>query len=202
MSDNYWNTWFDRKRNRGFSFLDEDIFKNFEKIFSNIEEYLQIQFKEIRERTPKDLITERTMPNGSKISKFGPYIYGYSITIGSDGKPQIREFGNLKPSKTLETPKVDIKEKREPLVDIMQTDGEIKVIAELPGIDKKDIKLNGTESSITISVNTPKRKYYKEIKLPVKVDTKKTKASHKNGVLEIKLHKKKEEKPKGEPIIL
>jgi HSP20 family protein len=124
------------------------------------------------------------------------------MTIGPDGKPKIREFGNVKPSTQFGKPKVDIKEQREPLVDIMETDGEVKVIAEVPGVEKQDIKLNGTETTVTISVNTPKRKYYKEINFPAKVDTKKTKAAYKNGVLEITLHKKKEDESKGEPIML
>ena len=28
----------------------------------------------------------------------GPIVYGYSMTIGPDGKPRIKEFGNVKPS--------------------------------------------------------------------------------------------------------
>ncbi|HDO41283.1 MAG TPA: Hsp20/alpha crystallin family protein, partial [Candidatus Bathyarchaeota archaeon] len=92
------------------------------------------------------------------------------------------------------------REEREPLVDIINTNGEIKVIAELPGVEKKDIKLHGTETSLTISVDTPQRKYYKEVELPEKVDPKQAKSTYKNGVLEVTLPKKKEEKPKGEPI--
>ena len=163
---------------------------------------MEKQFKEFSERTPRDLVRERTLPDGSKIRQFGPYVYGYSMTIGPDGKPQIREFGNLKPGKIFGKPRIDIREQREPLIDIMQTNGEVKVIVEVPGVEKNDIKLHGTETTITISVNTPERKYYKEVKLPAAVDTKKTKASYRNGVLEVTLQKKKEEKPKGEPIIL
>jgi len=28
----------------------------------------------------------------------GPFVYGYSFSMGPDGKPVIREFGNVKPS--------------------------------------------------------------------------------------------------------
>jgi HSP20 family protein len=128
------------------------------------------------------------------------------MTIGPDGKPQIREFGNVKPSLGSEPfgtrrPRLDVKEEREPLVDVMSTDSEVKVVVELPGVEKQDIKLYGTERVLTISVDTPQRKYYKEIDLPALVDPKSAKAAYKNGVVEITLTKKKEQKkPKGEPI--
>ncbi len=127
-------------------------------------------------------------------------MYGYSVTIGPDGKPKVREFGNVKPETRIGSPHIDVKEKREPLVDVMTTNGEVKVIVELPGVEKKDIKLHGTENSLTISVDTPQRKYYKEVELPAKVDPKEAESSYKNGVLEVALQKRKEEKPKGEPI--
>jgi len=74
------------------------------------------------------------------------------------------------------------------------------VVVELPGVEKQDIKLYGTENSLTISVDTPQRKYYKEVQLPSMVDSKLAKSTYKNGVLEITMPKKKEEKPKGELI--
>lgn len=192
MSDEDWDRWF-RKRRRPF-------FGNLDEVFREMEEMMEREFREFTKRTPRDLIRERTLPDGTKVREWGPFVYGYSMKIGPDGKPQIREFGNVKPGSRLGRPRIDIKEKREPLVDVMTTDGEVKVVAELPGVEKKDIKLQGTESSLTISVNTPERKYYKEVEIPAKVDTKKTRASYKNGVLEVTLQKKKE--PEGEPIML
>jgi HSP20 family protein len=119
------------------------------------------------------------------------------MRIGPDGKPEVREFGNVKPS--LEGPRV--KEEREPLVDVVETDGEVQVIAELPGVDKKDIKLHGTEESLTISVDIPQQKYFREVKLPARVRVKEAKTEYKNGVLQVTLPKfSGEKKPKGEPI--
>jgi len=48
-------------------------------------------------------------------------------------------------------------------------------------------------------VDTPQRKYYKELELPAEVDPKTAKSIYRNGVLEVTLAKIKE-KPKGEPI--
>jgi HSP20 family protein len=94
-----------------------------------------------------------------------------------------------------------VKEEREPLVDVISTNGEIKVVVELPGVEKKDIKLHGTEETLTISVNTEERKYFKEVKLPAKAQPKEAKSVYKNGVLEVTLPKTEEKKrPKGEQL--
>jgi len=76
-------------------------------------------------------------------------------------------------------------------MDVITTNGEIKVVAELPGVVKNDIKLYGTESTLTISIDTPQRKYFKEIELPAKVDLEKAKSTYKNGVLEVTFPKRK-----------
>ena len=38
------------------------------------------------------------LKEGGKVREVGPIVYGYSMTIGPDGKPRIREFGNVKPT--------------------------------------------------------------------------------------------------------
>ena len=141
MSDeNRWPTWF---RKRRYPFFGGDIFNELDKMFSDMEEMMRKEFEEFSKRTPKDLIRERTLPDGSKVREWGPFVYGYSVTIGPDGKPRMREFGNLKPETRLGRPRIDIKEQREPLIDVIEDSKEVKIIAEVPGIEKKDIKLSG-----------------------------------------------------------
>ena len=159
MSDKDW----DRLSRERWPFF-RSIFGNLDEVFREMEEMMEREFSG---SVPKDRIRERTLPDGTKVREWGPFVYGYSMKIGSDGKPQIREFGNVKPSARFGRPRIDIKEKREPLVDVISTNGEVKVVAELPGVEKKDIKLDGTESSLTISVDTPERKYYKKVELPI-----------------------------------
>jgi len=205
MAWEYFPEWF-RRRMRRSPYFRNWFFGDIEDIFKDIEEMMEKEIKEFSTRVPKDLVRERKLPDGSTIREWGPFVYGYSMTIGPDGKPKIREFGNVKPSLKPETfgltrPSLDIKEQREPLIDVVDTNGEIKVIAELPGVEKEDIKLHGTEDTLTISVDTPKRKYFKEIPLPTKINPKETKTKYKNGVLEVTIQKIKEKKkPHGEPI--
>ena len=195
MAESFWERWW-RRRRPFFS-----IFEEIEDLFREMERSFEKEFEELSKRVPKDLVRERRLPDGSKVYEWGPFVYGYSITIGPDGKPEIREFGNVKPSVgRFGRPSISIREEREPLVDIISTNNEIKVVVELPGVEKEDIKLHGTETTLTISVDTPQRKYYKEVKLPEKVDPKQAKSTYKNGVLEVTLPKKEKREPKGEPI--
>ncbi|MEM3736523.1 MAG: archaeal heat shock protein Hsp20 [Candidatus Bathyarchaeia archaeon] len=201
-----WDEWFEKRKRRPF--FDWGIFglpffsKDVDEMFKEMERRMEEIFKELGEAIPQDFIRERKLPDGSVERIFGPFVYGYSMTVGPDGKPQIREFGNIKPiARATRTggirPSLDIKDAREPLVDVMPTNGEIKVIAELPGVNKQDINLSGLEDKLIISVDTPGRKYYKEVDLPVKVDVKSAKSTYINGVLEVTLPKVEEKKPKG-----
>lgn len=188
--------WFRRRR---WPFFRGGFFRDLDEIFKEMEELMEREFKEFSNKAPKDLIRERTLPDGSKVKEWGPFVYGYSMNIGPDGKPHIREFGNIKPRVSLGKPSIDIQEKREPLVDVITTNGEVKVIVELPGVEKKDIKLYCTETELTVSVEAPEHKYHKEIQLTTQVVPKQARTSYKNGVLAVTLQKKK---PSGEQIQL
>jgi HSP20 family protein len=165
-------------------------------MFRQMEKMMEEEFKNFTEKVPKDYVKERKLPDGSTVKEWGPFVYGYSMKIGPDGKPEIQEFGNLK--KSLKGP--EVKEEREPLVDVVETDSEVRVVTELPGVEKTDIKLHGTEDSLTVSVDTAQYKYYKEVTLPVKVRVKDAKSTYKNGVLEVVIPKVEALKSKGEPI--
>jgi HSP20 family protein len=178
--------------------LDKDpFFGDIDRMLREMEKMMEEEFKDFTAKVPKDYVKERKLPDGSTVKEFGPFVYGYSMKIGPDGKPEIRQFGNIK--KSLKGPQV--KEEREPLVDVVETDSEIRVVVELPGVEKSDIKLHGTEDSLEISVDTPQYKYYKEVTLPAKVRVKEAKSNYKNGVLEVAFPKAEAPtKPKGEPI--
>jgi HSP20 family protein len=186
--------WFGRRRRYP---LFGDFFGDFDRMMEEM-------FKEITSTAPKELVRERKLPDGSIVREMGPIVYGYSMTIGPDGKPVIREFGNVKPSMKatplgVPRPGLELKEEREPLVDTMVEDSIVRIVAELPGVEKKDINLQSTEKTLTISVDTPDRKYHKELELPVEVDPDSSVASYKNGVLEVTLQRRKP-RPRGREI--
>ena len=197
--------WYRKKKKRS-PFFGNWLFGDIEEMMKDMEEMMEREFSQFKTRIPEDLKRERKLPDGTTIPEWGPFVYGYSMTIGPNGKPKIREFGNVKASSDPEKcginkPCIDVKEEREPLVDIISANGEIKVIVELPGVAKEDIKLRGTEDKLTISVDIPDRKYFKEIEMPTKIAPKKAKTAYKNGVLEVTVPKIEDnKKPSGEEI--
>ena len=170
--------WWERRRRR---YWWRDIFDEFERFEEMMDEMMRRAFEQ--------------MEKGEGVRVYGPYVYGFSMSIGPDGKPIIREFGNVQPGRF----GPQIREEREPLVDVMEEKDEVVVVAELPGVEKEDINLNATEDELIISVDTPQRKYYKELTLPAKIDPSSAKARYKNGVLEVRL-KKVGRAPRGERI--
>jgi HSP20 family protein len=112
-------------------------------------------------------------------------VFGVSIKTAVGGKPVVESFGNVK--KTPEGPKVE--EEREPLTDVFDEDEEIRIYAEMPGVNEADIKLDLKEDILDISAQTGDRKYHKEILLPAKVQADTLVSSYNNGILEIKVKK-------------
>ncbi|MCX6656153.1 MAG: Hsp20/alpha crystallin family protein [Candidatus Bathyarchaeota archaeon] len=122
------------------------------------------------------------------------WYYGYQVNIGPDGKPHVKEFGNVKPRGGQMQLGV-----REPLVDVSVDEKEstVKVIVEMPGADKDSIKVNATEEHVIITANNLGKPYNAEVPLCVKVDPNTADASYTNGILQVIFKKKGPESPKG-----
>lgn len=156
-----------------------------DELIEQMERAFAEQFKELEKELPKNMIRENLRPDGSTKKEIGPIVYGYSVTVGPDGKPVIREFGNVKHGEG--TPLKGLQDKREPLVDVVNSGKEIRVIAEMPGVRKEDVNVTVNEKSVVISVDTEDRKYYKELDLPGVVDPHSARSTYNNGVLEVTL---------------
>jgi HSP20 family protein len=178
--DDEWSS----RRRRGFPF-GPWAFPDIDEMIKEMERAFSEQFKELEKDLPKNLVRESRAPDGSTKKEIGPIVYGYSVTIGPDGKPVVREFGNVR--KGVGTPWKEIQDRREPLVDVISSGKEVKVIAEMPGVNREDISVTVTEKSVTISVDREDRRYYKELDLPGLVDPKGARSNYNNGVLEITL---------------
>ncbi|MGC9112215.1 archaeal heat shock protein Hsp20 [Acidilobus sp.] len=155
--------------------------RSFDDIFDEIDDLMR-RFEEEFEDMERDF--EDLLKNAP--TKEGPYYYGVRVYVGPDGVPHIEQFGNIKKEGR---GKVIISDETEPMVDVMERDDEVWVVADLPGVDKDQIKVSATERTVSIRAEGDKRKYSKEVELPAVVDPSSAKATFKNGVLEIKFKK-------------
>jgi len=88
----------------------ERIFEEMERMMRELDEMFSRSFEELEREIPRSLIREKRTDRGY-IREIGPIVYGYSITIGPDGKPIVREFGNIRPGRGPEIVEVSEPEK-------------------------------------------------------------------------------------------
>ena len=194
-----------RRKGRNFGWNFDDMFKELDEMRNEMNREFSEQLKNFENSVPKDLVKEYETPEGRKVREVGPIVYGYSMTIGPDGKPNIREFGNIKSpfagrTGFNEQQQPSLSAEREPLIDVSSTDKEVKVIVEMPGVRKEDIKINVHDNNIEIKSYDTNRKYHKIIEVPREIDIDSAKSSYNNGILEITFKKKEQQKPKGRQI--
>lgn len=77
---------------------------------------------------------------------------------------------------------------REFLADVFDEGNHWRVIAELPGLEGKDIKVDLKANQLTLSANTANRKYHGEVKL-FSASKGILRTTYKNGILEIRIEK-------------
>lgn len=114
-------------------------------------------------------------------------VYGVSIRTGLGKEPKVETFGNIRESKRGHI----IVDVREPLIDVFDEGDDIIIIAEMPGIDEKDVKIDVKGDILTISAETGDRKYNREVLLPAMVSESGIESTYKRGVLELRLKKTK-----------
>ena len=181
----------------------DDMFGGFDQMRKEMEREFEESFKDLETKAPKDLIREYETPEGGKVREIGPFVYGYSMTIGPDGKPRVKEFGNVKSPLSgsrgfMNTPMIS--SEREPLSDVSITDKEVKVVIEMPGVPKDKIKLSACQDKLEITSQDPERKYHEIVEIPTQADIETIRSSYNNGILEIVYKKKDDKGSKGKEI--
>ncbi|MBN1330233.1 MAG: Hsp20/alpha crystallin family protein [Candidatus Heimdallarchaeota archaeon] len=165
-----------------FPWLPMDLFEN--SGFFN-EDFMENMMREI-ERMMKNMDIDPSDPESIR-KKIGPMVWGWNVQVGPDGKPTFKEFGNVKPSDRGEP--IASKD-REPLVDVFIEEKYVRVIAELPGVEKDEIKVKTTESKIILEAKSNDRNYFCERDLSVTIKPKTALAKYRNGILELTVERK------------
>lgn len=168
--------------------IGRSIFEELDREFADAEDMLSRMF-----RTVRDIV-----PSTTGDTTF-PYYYGYQITIGPDGRPRIREFGNVKPGARGLVEQTGV---RQPLVDTVQDEKEntLRITAEMPGVNKEDINVNINDGYVTVHAEKGDKKYHADIPIDVSLEESSAKAAYSNGILELKIKVKEASKLKGKPI--
>jgi HSP20 family protein len=187
-----------------FDLASEDWLRGFDEMRHEMEHVFEETIQDI-ERIPKELVREYETAAGRMAREIGPLVYGYSYTVGADGKPQFREFGNIRPlQRSLREGRPEdgapmLTAEREPLADVTTTNKEVKVTVEMPGITKQDIKVSAYEGAVEVStIEKAKRKYHRIIDLPSETNVETARSTYSNGILEIIFDK--QSKPRGREI--
>ena len=177
----------EKKKNPHDPFRDDDVFRD---IFND--DRIRDIFNDDKIMDDIKKMAEEMMKMFTNAQPGKPIVHGYKIEFGPDGKPQIADFGNRSVRSPEGVP--TISDEIEPLTDIIEGENDVAITVEIPGVEKEDINLVATEDTLEIKVDSPKRKYHKSIDLPCNVKTKSTKATYKNGILDIVLDKKDKKK--------
>lgn len=122
----------------------------------------------------------------SSMDMNGPDVktYGYTMWQGPDGVKHVKEFGNSGSRMNAIGPSG-----KEPFTDVSEEKDVVRVVAEIPGVQKQDIDLSCNGNVLGIKVDTPGREIEKDLALPCDVDVNSAHAEYNNGLLEVTLNK-------------
>ena len=104
---------------------------------------------------------------------------------GPDGVRHVKEFGNSGSRLNALSSGTE----RDFFTDVTEEDSVVRAVAEIPGVAKEDISLRCTGNMLSIKVDTPGRRFEKDLALPCEVDIDSAKAEYNNGLLEVTLNK-------------
>ncbi len=165
-------------------------------LFDDVEELLNESFQSIfGQKNLFDSLPQLTEPTDA------PVYWGYVMHIDQNGKQTVKTYGNVDPELSPTKPQ-QLSDVKEPIVDILKDEKtrEVKLIAEMPGVEKSDIKVNVERNMVHIDAAKTIRKYHVDVPLDYKVQPNTSKANYKNGILELTLRLADEEQSRGKPI--
>lgn len=118
-------------------------------------------------------------------------VYGFSVTVGGPGsrtggpaRIKVEPFGNVTRKADKEVP---VHEVREPLVDVFEEDGALRIVAEMPGISDKDLRIELEGDILVLSAKTADKHYRKEVLLPRAFRRENMTVQCNNGIVDLKL---------------
>jgi HSP20 family protein len=86
-------------------------------------------------------------------------------------------------------PTLSLIEERQPIIDVFDEEDHLLILAQLPGMDRKDVKVKANDNTVTITAENATKKYLDTIRLPSHVMKGAVKFTYRNNILQAKLKK-------------
>jgi len=146
------------------------------------------RMEELMDKMMGEMFDRRAL-DGAQAGK-KPLVMGFSVKLGPEGRAHIESFGNVKPRPTNAQNQnmARISDVRAPLTDIVEGEDDITITAELPGAEKKNVKLEVSAQGVEIRADKP-TSFYKRVSFPAPADPKSAKINLTNGILELTVKK-------------
>jgi len=150
--------------------VSEDKRKELRDVLDELEHYFEGFQKEIEDTVKNNIL--------SRDSHSWPFVAGFSFDMGPKGKPTVQVFGNNP---------IGGGGYRSPISEqvVDEKSGALRILLEMPGVEKQDINVESTEDSAVIKAENGERKYRAELHLKAPVRPESGRAEYKNGMLEI-----------------
>jgi len=115
--------------------------------------------------------------------------YDYSINVVELGnKSRMKDLDN----NIIGGPRTIMTKREDPLVDIITSESEVRVVIEMHLVNKKDIRINAYEDRVEVhATNVHGNKYRHVINIPSDLDIGSGKSTYRNGILEIIFFKRR-----------
>jgi HSP20 family protein len=151
--------------------------------------------------------TEKLMEEAQKAGGQS-FVYAYRSYPGADGKPVVEEYSNIPGLRGSDGGQLtsasscasgcspscapSLEGTGEPYYDVLDGGDKIKVVVEMPGVEKEKIKVQSHGRHVTVAAESQYHKFAADIPVPDYVGAKPRKAQYNNGVLEITYAKEDE----------
>jgi HSP20 family protein len=114
----------------------------------------------------------------------GGFVFGMVVVKVGDIEPTKTKLQVLKEQLPTKAPLVI-----SPLVEVLDEEDRVTILANLPGLEPRDIKIEVSEREVVISAEYLDMKFYKQTALPARVKPKVENLLYRNGVLSFTLYK-------------
>jgi HSP20 family molecular chaperone IbpA len=155
----------------------DEILREFDNTESRIEDVMAVehQFEDIRRGRPKKMLRRDKKTKGKKRR-----VIGSNYDNNTSSMDDINQFEVI-PHNIDDRP-----------VEVIASDKGIKILVEMPLVNKKDIKVNAYDGHVEIQASGSQLgRYQRNIDIPSTVDVRSGKSTYRNGILEIVFDKKR-----------